>query len=213
MATEGDPTYDVFVSYRWIEPDQAWVRDGLVPALREAGLRVCLDVDEFVPGRDLIAEMNRAITESRHTLCVLSPEYFDGNRMVAFESQAARRLDPSGLSSRLIPLTLREVPRAPEWIRGLVSVDWYRPVDRPREWARLLRLLNAPNPDAPAPVAPDSRAAAPLPIRRSYATLKQEQIPYGTGDELFSVAFSKGMTLATGGSDSQLILWSVGEER
>ena len=85
MAAEGDQTYDVFVSYRWVEPDRGWVRDSLVPALRAAGLTVCLDVADFVPGRDLIAEMNRAIIESRHTLCVMSPEYFEG-QMVAFTS-------------------------------------------------------------------------------------------------------------------------------
>jgi hypothetical protein len=78
-------TYDVFVSYRWVEPDQTWVREQLVPALKSAGLKVCLDVEDFVPGSDLILEMNRAGTQSRKALCILSPDYFDGNRMVAFD--------------------------------------------------------------------------------------------------------------------------------
>ena len=88
--------HDVFVSYRWVDPDQTWVREQLAPALRNSGLTVLLDVDDFVPGRDLILEMTRAGHESRRVLCVLSPDYFDGNRMVAFESLMARRLDPSG---------------------------------------------------------------------------------------------------------------------
>ncbi len=96
-------SYDVFVSYRWIEPDQTWVREQLVPALRSAGLRVCLDVHDFVPGRDLIMEMNRASGQSSKAICVISPDYFDGNRMVDFESLLARRLDPGGRESRLIP--------------------------------------------------------------------------------------------------------------
>ena len=206
MVAEGDSTYDVFVSYRWVEPDQVWVRDALVPALRAAGLRVCLDVDDFLPGRDLINEMDRAITESRHTLCVLSPEYFEG-RMVAFETQAAQRLDPTGSSSRLIPFSLREAPQAPEWVRGRVAVDWLRPDDRRREWTRLLRFLNAANPDAPLPVSPESRTAVMQPIRRSYATLRQEQVLHGTGDELFSVAFSPDDRLIAGGSDGQILVW------
>jgi hypothetical protein len=44
-----EPRYDVFVSYRWTEPDQSWVRNHLVPSLKRAGLRVCLDVEDFVP--------------------------------------------------------------------------------------------------------------------------------------------------------------------
>ena len=46
----------VFISYRWVDPDQKWVREQLAPALRRAGLSVLLDVDDFVPGRDLILE-------------------------------------------------------------------------------------------------------------------------------------------------------------
>jgi TIR domain len=93
--------YDVFVSYRWAEPDQSWVRDELVPALESCGLKVCLDVQDFVPGRDLFLEMSRAGTQSRRAICVLSPAYFDGNRMVGFESLMAR-LPSARLSSRPI---------------------------------------------------------------------------------------------------------------
>ena len=46
--------------------------------------------------------MTRAGHESRRVLCVLSPAYFDGNRMVAFESLMARRLDPSGSETALV---------------------------------------------------------------------------------------------------------------
>jgi hypothetical protein len=108
--------FDVFISYRWVDPDQSWVRDSLVPALKAAGLRICLDVEDFVPG--LILEINRAGGESRHALCVLSPDYFNGNHMVGFESLMARRADPSGNESKLIPLIYRKV-ELPEWLLGL----------------------------------------------------------------------------------------------
>src|SRR4051794_21232165 len=108
VAAEGAlMPYDVFISYRWVEPDQSWGGEELFPALVGAGLSVCLDVEDFVPGRDLISEMTRAGTESRHALCVISPDYFDGNRMAAFESLMARRFDPGGTESRLMPLILR----------------------------------------------------------------------------------------------------------
>jgi len=152
--------YDVFVSYRWTEPDQSWVREHLVPALKRAGVQVCLDVEDFVPGRDLILEMSRAGSESKRALCVLSPDYFEGERMVGFESLMARRSDPTGVESRLIPFLLRPT-QLPEWIRGLVPIDWTDPSHNRREWRKLLRVLDAGSLDAPAPApiaAPSSEA-------------------------------------------------------
>lgn len=151
--------YDVFISYRWVDPDQTWVREQLAPALRNAGLTVLLDVDDFVPGRDVILEMTRAGHESRRVLCVLSPDYFDGNRMVAFESLMARRLDPSGSEPGLIPLVLRS-SQLPEWLRGLIPIDWTDPSYHAREWRKLLHVLGAPH-EGPAPGPAGSPAIIP----------------------------------------------------
>lgn len=154
---DGDSTeryrYDVFVSYRWVDPDQTWVRTQLAPALRRAGLSVCLDVEDFVPGRDLVLEMSRAGSESRRAICVVSPAYFEGNRMVLFEGLMARRSDPGGTESRLIPFVLHSIDKLPEWIRGLIPVDWTNPEHHRREWRKALKALDAPNVDAPAPAA------------------------------------------------------------
>jgi hypothetical protein len=94
-----DRPYDVFISYRWVEPDMSWVRSQLFPALEEAGLKVCLDVYDFVPGRDLIQEMTRAGQESRHALCIISPDYFADDRFVHYEALGARAADPAGTKS------------------------------------------------------------------------------------------------------------------
>lgn len=134
--------YDAFISYRWVEPDQSWVRHELWPSLIESGVDTLLDVHDFVPGRDLISEMTRAGESSRHVIAVISPDYFEGNRMVGFESLFARRRDPRGEESTLIPLLLRPT-RLPEWLRGLIPVDWTE-LDRrirEREWEKLLRVL------------------------------------------------------------------------
>jgi hypothetical protein len=160
--------YDVFVSYRWAEPDQSWVRDELVPALEASKLKVCLDVQDFVPGRDLILEMSRAGTQSRRAICVLSPAYFDGNRMVGFESLMARRFDPSGNESRLIPFVLRKC-EIPEWLYGLVPVDWTAPSYHKREWHKLLRVLGAPEIGAKIPgLAIERQIPAPVPEQKSW---------------------------------------------
>jgi hypothetical protein len=145
------PKYDVFISYRWIDLEMSWVRDHLVPALQTAGLRTLLDVEDFVPGRDLILEMDRAGRESRRVLCVISPAYFDGDRMVAFESLAARRSNPTGSASRLIPLLICST-NMPEWVRGLVPIDWTNERDRYREWNKLLRILGARRKADPPPI-------------------------------------------------------------
>ena len=143
--------FDVFISYRWVSPDQDWVRNSLVPALQAAGLKTLLDVEDFLPGRDLVLEMTRAGQSSRMALCIISPEYFEDDRMVNFEALAARRKDPSGQHSILIPFLLRKT-ELPEWIRGLVPVDWTDPDSHSREWSKLLHVLNAPNPDALPPM-------------------------------------------------------------
>jgi hypothetical protein len=112
MSTISERTtfiYDVFISYRWTTPDQKWVRQSLHPALVNAGLKVCLDVNDFVPGRDVIMEMERAGKESRHVLSIITPEYFEEGRFVAFENLSARRRDPQGINSFLIPLLLRQL--------------------------------------------------------------------------------------------------------
>lgn len=145
-----DPRYDVFISYRWVEPDMSWVREQLVPALQAAGVKVLLDVEDFVPGRNLILEMTRAGKESRRAICVISPDYCEGNRMAGFESLMAVRSDPSGSESRAIPFIFRQT-ELPEWMRGLIPVDWTAESRRPGEWKKLLQTLQAPRIDSPAP--------------------------------------------------------------
>jgi hypothetical protein len=153
--------YDVFVSYRWVEPDQTWVRNELVPALSAAGLKVCLDVEDFIPGRDLILEMSRAGKQSRRAICVLSPDYFEGNRFVSFEGLMLRREDPSAQDSRLIPIILRKCT-VPEWLSGLIAVDWTTPRNHRREWAKLLIALGATREaKEPAPVVGELREDKP----------------------------------------------------
>ncbi|HET6974906.1 MAG TPA: toll/interleukin-1 receptor domain-containing protein [Pyrinomonadaceae bacterium] len=151
MSSKNDYRYDVFISYRWVPPDMSWVRDELKPALENAGLEVLLDVEDFVPGRDVILEMTRGTRESRHGLCVLSPDYVnDPDRMVNFESLMLRGKDPSGNSSRLVPFIIRPT-EVPEYIRNLVAIDWTDATHHAREWTKLLDLLKAKDRNAPPP--------------------------------------------------------------
>jgi hypothetical protein len=154
------PSHDVFVSYRWVSPEQEWVRDALAPALRAAGLKPIVDVEDFVPGRDLTLEMQRAVQTSRHTLCVVTPAFCDGERKSHLETLLTRDRDPTGAASALVPLLLKTA-ELPLWMRTLVPVDWREPAARVREWGKLLDLLGAPRRDVPPPGSPFDEPAAP----------------------------------------------------
>jgi hypothetical protein len=158
--------WDVFVSYRWVEPDMSWVREQLTPALERSGLKVCVDFKDFRPGRSPILEMDRALEQSRRTLAVLGPEYLAGNRGTLLEALRGRGHDLRGAWSSLIPLVLRPTKkRLPRWLRDLISVDWTDPQARPHQWRILLATLGARDLDAPPPGEP-----APAERRKSQPT-------------------------------------------
>jgi hypothetical protein len=100
MAMSSPPSdgyhYDVFLSYRQKDPDRAWVRKVLLPRLDAAGLRVFIDVRDFVLGASIVTETERAVLQSRYTLAVLSPAYLTSN-FTELESVLSRHL---GLENR-----------------------------------------------------------------------------------------------------------------
>jgi hypothetical protein len=69
--------YDIFVSYS--HRDQNWVRSWLVSRLKGAGLKVCIDYEDFEPGAPSITEMERAVLQSRKTVLILTPEYLQSS--------------------------------------------------------------------------------------------------------------------------------------
>src|SRR3954452_20921034 len=113
--------YDAFVSYRRRDPDQGWVRDRLVPSLRERGLRICLDEDDFRLGRPLVLEMERAVGESRYTVPVLTPEWVLSS-WTEFEEVLSGTLGLETATWRVIPV-LRRPTQLPLRLRALTSVD------------------------------------------------------------------------------------------
>ena len=94
-------TYDVFISYRHQEPDQAWVRNTLMPRLKAEGVRVCVDYECFRLGAPLILEMARAVEQSRYTLAILTPAYLTSN-FTELENVMAEHLGLEESQRRLI---------------------------------------------------------------------------------------------------------------
>jgi hypothetical protein len=97
--------YDVFVSYRHRDPDKKWVRKTLVPALRAEGLKVCLDVDSFIPGNFVVKEMERAVEQSRYTVAVLSPSYLESG-FTDFEQTLAQHMELEKRRKRYLGILL-----------------------------------------------------------------------------------------------------------
>ena len=105
-GAQRDAPWDVFISYRRVEPDAGWVRGFLIPRLRTDGFRVFVDVEAFRLGEPLVLEMARGVESSRFTLAVLSPAYLASN-FTQLESVFAEHLGLE-LAQRRLLLLLRE---------------------------------------------------------------------------------------------------------
>jgi hypothetical protein len=92
--------------------------------LKQAGLRVCVDVESFEPGAPAVLEMERAVVESRKTVLVLTAAYLQ-SKWTLFENVLASTLDPGAERRRIIPLVLEDCDLSLR-VRALVWLD-FRP--------------------------------------------------------------------------------------
>jgi hypothetical protein len=130
-------TYDVFISYRHQEPDQAWVRNTLVPRFKAEGLRVCVDYECFRLGAPLVLEMARSVEQSCYTLAVLSPAYLTSN-FAELENVIAEHLGLEESQRRLLAV-MRE-PCKPRL--GMRARLWLDMTDDNNFEANTARLVN-----------------------------------------------------------------------
>jgi TIR domain len=137
-----DVAYDVFISYRHQEPDQSWVRETLVPRLRDHGLTVCIDHESFRLGEPLVLEMARAVEESRYTLAVLSPAYLQGS-FAELENVLAEHLGVEQRQRRLL-LVMREPCQPRLGLRARLWLDLTTPEALVPGLTRLVDELRRP---------------------------------------------------------------------
>jgi hypothetical protein len=138
----GVSTYDVFVSYRHQDPDRAWVRGTLVPALDASGLRAFVDHRDFRLGYPIVTEMARAVEQSRCTVPVLTPAYLMG-RFGVLESVLAEHLGQELGERRLIYL-MREPCEPPLLMRYRLWLEATADALASAAIARLVAELSAP---------------------------------------------------------------------
>ena len=129
--------YDVFVSYS--HHDKDWVQGTLLPILRAAGARVCVDFRDFEPGAPTLTEMERAVLQSRKTLLVLTPAYL-ASEWAEFENILGQTLDPAARQRRLLPLLL-EPCELPLRISNLTHLDFTEPEQQGIHLDRLIAAI------------------------------------------------------------------------
>jgi len=127
--------YDVFVSYRQVEPDLSWVHDVLVPRLKADRLHVFLDSESFRLAAPLITEMARGVEVSRHTIAVITAGYLESG-YTDLETVLAQHLSLEERRWRFLPV-LRESVRPRLGIRAVLGLDM---TDDARFEAQAVRL-------------------------------------------------------------------------
>ncbi len=96
--------HDFFVSYSRRDGRRAqW----LAQQLEAAGYSTIIQALDFRAGSDFILQMHRAVTASRRTIAVLSPDYLK-SRYAQKEWAALLAQDPDGTKGRLVPVRVRK---------------------------------------------------------------------------------------------------------
>ncbi|MCS7010256.1 MAG: toll/interleukin-1 receptor domain-containing protein [Anaerolineales bacterium] len=129
--------FDVFISYS--HKDKEWVHKVLLPTLETNGIRVCIDIRDFLPGKPSLLNMQEASHNSRHTLLVLTPNWLE-SEWTLYESLLARTDDPAGFQRRTIPLMLQRCD-PPPFLAMLTWVDFTNPKHEKEAWRLLFRAL------------------------------------------------------------------------
>jgi tetratricopeptide (TPR) repeat protein len=137
--------YDVFVSYS--HKDEEWVVNSLLPSLEDAGLKVCIDFRDFVPGKPSRHNMRDACKESAYTVLVMTPAWV-ASEWTSFESLLTFLHDPAGKRQRTVPMMVEKCD-IPEDIQIFTYVDFLREDRRDNAWKQLFTALGKPNAKIP----------------------------------------------------------------
>src|SRR5258708_7820786 len=94
---------DFFISYD--RADSRWA-EWIAWQLEEAGYSIIIQVWDFPPGSNIVLQMQKATSNAKLTIAVLSPNYLDAT-YTASEWAAAFRQDPQGENRTLLPIRVR----------------------------------------------------------------------------------------------------------
>lgn len=135
--------YHLFISYA--DADSSWVERELLPRVKQADLTY-IDPQEFRLGHPEVAEVERAVKESRRTLLILSTHYIE-DHWQEFADILSSSYGRKTREWRSIPVIIDgEVAKddyemLPERLRGLVKINLIESDER--AWGKLLGELGA----------------------------------------------------------------------
>lgn len=144
--------YDAFISYS--SNDEAWVIRQLVPNLEKPasgapGLKLCLHHRDFRPGTSILDNIEAAIYNSRHTICVVTRHFLQSEWCNVEFQLASLRLLCDG-SDVLLLVFLEEIPehclspytRLRKIVRKKTYLLWpEKPQEHDAFWVRLIDAL------------------------------------------------------------------------
>lgn len=157
---EAQPTADVqeyrYDAYLVFTPDAgpantdaAYVWNQLIPYLKANGVRLAVTGASEEPGVGLVVGVERAMTQSRRTVLVLSTRYLavDDN-LVHFQGALAAAMGVRERKARLLPLIIEPIDRArlPLWLGSLWPLDLSDPYMGRDNLERLVEILKQPVP-------------------------------------------------------------------
>ncbi len=131
--------YDVFISYSHY--DKEWVRNWLLIRLESAGLCVCIDHRDFIPGLPSLINIENSIVYSKKMLIILTPNWIK-SKWTNFESLLIQTNYPIGMETGLIPLLLESCD-LPKRIAMLTYLDFTQQDKRELELQRLIAVIGA----------------------------------------------------------------------
>ncbi|AXA39443.1 toll/interleukin-1 receptor domain-containing protein [Rhizobium johnstonii] len=155
-VSNGEPSSrgkDFFISYH--ESDLAWA-EWIANALENAGYSLTIQAWDFRPGMNLVIEINRAASECKTTIAVLSPDYL-ASVFTQAEWAAALSSDPTGASGKLVPIRVR-MCEPPGLLRQIIACDLLGLAEDAAR-ASLLRAVSGQRNPVRQPPFPDDHVA------------------------------------------------------
>lgn len=117
--------FDAYVSFA--EQDGDWVYEVLLPALEQQGLRICTsDLDASTAGGYRVANVERAIEQSRRVVLILSPHHLESS-WAHYETMLGRTRAVEDQKPRLIPFLRESMTLKKLFLRSLQPIDYSHP--------------------------------------------------------------------------------------
>lgn len=127
---------DFFISYNKADAKKA---EWIAWQLEEAGYTTIIQAWDFGPGDNFVLTMQKAATEAKRTIAVLSPDYLQA-KFTASEWAAAFAQDPTGEKRLLIPIRVRSLELT-GLLKSIVYIDLVGVIDKNKARNLLLESI------------------------------------------------------------------------